>query len=136
MAKSTDIEVDLRVSEVFKMLLRNISRGDIVQHASERWGITDRQTDTLIKRAKERILEILNKDQEEWVAVLINKQFELYEEAFSNNQLEVCRKVLTDIATLKQVNGADKIEITDKSEAQKAVKNTDTSKLLKILSKK
>ena len=50
-AKATNAEMQRRVNEVALMLAEGATRPEIVQYASKKWGISERQTDTLIKRA-------------------------------------------------------------------------------------
>ena len=53
--KSTNAELNLRVTEVYGLLTRGCSRAQIIQHASDLWQVTDRQADTYIARARELI---------------------------------------------------------------------------------
>ena len=53
--KSTNAELNLRVTEVYGLLTRGCSRAQIIQHASDLWQVTDRQADTYIARAREMI---------------------------------------------------------------------------------
>ena len=45
MAKSTKIEVDMRVNRVARLLANGAVRSEIVQYAANEWGVSDRQTD-------------------------------------------------------------------------------------------
>jgi hypothetical protein len=53
--KSTNAEINLRITEVYGLLTRGCSRAQIIQHASDLWQVTDRQADTYIARARELI---------------------------------------------------------------------------------
>jgi len=53
--KSTHAEVDLRVTEVYGLLLKGYSRAQIIQFAADSWQVTERQADTYIARARLRI---------------------------------------------------------------------------------
>ena len=53
--KSTNAELNHRVTEVYGLLTRGCSRAQIIQHASDLWQVTDRQADTYIARARELI---------------------------------------------------------------------------------
>ena len=50
-AKATHAEMNKRIKEVAKMLADGATRPEIIQHASGKWSISERQTDNLIKRA-------------------------------------------------------------------------------------
>ena len=58
--KSTNAEIQLRISEVYGLLTRGFSRAKILRHAAERWDCSERQADTYIARAR----EVLEKDCE------------------------------------------------------------------------
>ena len=58
--KSTNAEMELRVKEVYGLLTRSYSRAQILRHAADTWGCSDRQADTYIARAR----QILEKDCE------------------------------------------------------------------------
>ena len=51
--KSTISEIDKRVNAVYELLLSGHSRTQIIQHASEKWEVCDRQAETYIKRARD-----------------------------------------------------------------------------------
>lgn len=53
--KATKAEMEARIQRVYEMLLSAESRPAIIQYAAEKWQISPRQTDTLIKRATEEI---------------------------------------------------------------------------------
>lgn len=54
MAKSTDAEMEQRVTEVYDLLLTGTSRPAILAHASK-WEVDARSVDTYIRRAKAEI---------------------------------------------------------------------------------
>jgi hypothetical protein len=53
--KSTNAEINLRVTEVYGLLTRGYSRSQILQHTSEVWGVSDRMGDHYIAKARELI---------------------------------------------------------------------------------
>ena len=55
MAKSTNSQVALRVNTIYGLLCDGKSRGEIVQFSAENWKLSIRQTDELIKRAREAL---------------------------------------------------------------------------------
>lgn len=128
--KSDNTTMELRVSEVFKLRLKNTPRAKIVQYASKKWKISDRQVDTLIKKASDRIREILVKDADEAISEMLYKQYELYEKCIARGEYETARKTLLDIIKLRGLENPTKQEIHIDD---KRVKDTDTATLLKIV---
>jgi len=53
--KSTNAEINLRVTEVYGLLTRGYSRKQILQHATEAWGVSDRMGDHYIAKARDLI---------------------------------------------------------------------------------
>lgn len=52
MAKSTDAEMEKRITAVYDLLLIGTSRAGIVQYAAEKWQVETRIVDTYIRRAR------------------------------------------------------------------------------------
>ncbi len=67
-ARSTKTETYHRVNAVYKALAENSSRGQIIQFCSEKWGVTERQADTYIARAREKLLEDCEMERPAWIA--------------------------------------------------------------------
>jgi len=57
MSKATKVEVQQRINEVYELLIGGASKGNIVRHAAEKWAVSERQTETYIKRANEHLAE-------------------------------------------------------------------------------
>ena len=55
MGRRTAAETAFRVNTVYGLLCDGKSRGEIVQFSTENWKLSTRQTDELIKRAREAI---------------------------------------------------------------------------------
>ena len=53
--KCTQAQMQQRVNQVIKMLLRSVSHKDIVRYAADKWGIKYRQTDAIISKANKYI---------------------------------------------------------------------------------
>jgi hypothetical protein len=61
--KSTALEVEDRVRDVFNLLLLGANRRKILQYASK-WGISDRQVDRYIGRANEEFKHTATRDRD------------------------------------------------------------------------
>jgi len=68
MAKSTKIEVNHRVNTCYKLLAEGLSRTQILQQATEQWGVTERQAETYLARARDKLMEDAEMERPAWVA--------------------------------------------------------------------
>jgi hypothetical protein len=67
--KCTKLEMARRVNRVAEMLVQVIPDRQILQYASETWGLGERQGRELLRRARERIKEDLNIEREDYVCM-------------------------------------------------------------------
>ena len=51
-AKSTNVEIDGRINQIYKLLLEGNSRTQILQYGAETWNLGTRQVEEYIKRAR------------------------------------------------------------------------------------
>ena len=58
--KSTSAEVETRINRVYDLLVAGASRAQVIQFATEKgkWDVTDRQIDTYIAKANQRLIEL------------------------------------------------------------------------------
>jgi hypothetical protein len=58
--KSTNAEIETRINKVYDLLVNGASRAQIIQYASDKakWEVTDRQIDTYISKANERLITL------------------------------------------------------------------------------
>ena len=82
--KSTIPEMDARINCVYDSLLKGLSKTQIVRHAADEWGISERQTETYIQRARD--LQRLDAELERpaWLAQAVAKLQELERRASEN----------------------------------------------------
>ena len=52
MAKSTNAEMEHRVSTVYGLFIKSYSRFEILQYAAEQWGVSERTADIYMQRAR------------------------------------------------------------------------------------
>lgn len=79
-ARSTKTETVHRVNAVYKLLAEGQSRGQIIQFCAEKWGVTERQADTYIARAREKLLEDCEMERPAWIAEALQR-LRTYEQA-------------------------------------------------------
>ena len=89
MARSTATETKFRVDAVYKLLADGWSRGQIVQFASDEWGVTDRQADTYIARAREILLADADMQRPAWLAEALSRLRNYEQQAAKRGQLSV-----------------------------------------------
>lgn len=111
MAKGTDIEVEARINTVYEMLLKAASRPFIIRYASEKWGITDRQTDEYIKRANVLIESESEHAREKMLSKCIARLEDLYRKNYTVEDFRECRNLIGDMRKLLGLDEAKKVQI-------------------------
>lgn len=123
--KSTNLEIEERVSQIFRWRLEGLQRHDILRNASELgWNVSDRQVDTYIGEAKARLVEFNKDTQEHDLAYLTSLHFENYKTAEPRDRTAILR----EIARLK---GLDEITIRVTERPLKEVSVDDLLEKLK-----
>jgi len=89
MAKSTKIEVNHRVNTVYKLLSEGQSRSQILQFSSDEWGITERQAETYLARAREKLLADAEMERPAWVAEALQRLRTYEQAAYKSRQNQV-----------------------------------------------
>ena len=89
MAKSTKIEVNHRVNTCYKLLAEGQSRTQILQFCSDQWGITERQAETYLARAREKLLEDAEMERPAWVAEALQRLRTYEQAAYKSRQNQV-----------------------------------------------
>ena len=80
MGRSTKVETEHRINAVYKLLAEGHSRAQVIQFCSEKWGVTDRQGDTYMARAREKLLEDCEMERPAWIAEALQR-LRTYEQA-------------------------------------------------------
>jgi len=99
--KCTDAEVEVRVTEIQKLLLNGFTRPYIVEMANRKWGIALRTTDEYIKRATENIKAINQTAREDNLALVTTNLWDLFRSCKEMGELGEARKAIMDIAKLR-----------------------------------
>lgn len=77
--KPTQAELSRRVNQVHQLLVAGISRATILQHASEKWGCSERTADDYMARARVRLEGGLSTDRASNLAIAIERMNSIYE---------------------------------------------------------
>ena len=91
--KATNAEIEQRVNEIYTLLLQSEPREKIVQDRSKKWGITHRQVDGYIAKAKARMSEDLEQDRQEHLNTAIAQRKDLYRQAYKAKKWFTCLQI-------------------------------------------
>jgi len=86
MGKSTKIEVNHRVNACYKLLAEGQSRSQILLFCSENWGVSERQGETYLSRAREKLLEDCEMERPAWIAEALQRLRTYEQAAFKEKQ--------------------------------------------------
>ena len=98
--KSTNAEVEQRVSEVQQWLLEGYTRAYILKYAAK-WGKSDSMVDQYISKATANIKEVNMWTLQDNLAMICSGLWEVFRKAKIDNNLSEQRQVLMSIAKLK-----------------------------------
>ena len=84
--RSTRATVQARVDQCYRWISECKGRPDILQLGSAQWGVTDRQIDDYIARAREQITKDWTIDRKEYVTQLSQKLEYVAKKSLESNQ--------------------------------------------------
>lgn len=113
--KATDAEVSRRIATIHKLLVAGASRTTILQYAVKTWDVSESMADKYIGRAKETILEQVDRDKDQNLALALERMQEIYQECKSAKnykgaitaQVEINKLLGLYAPTKQEVTGAD-----------------------------
>ena len=85
--KCNNTESDQRVNAVYSLLLRAHSRRQIIQFASENWGVGERQADAYIARARQLLALDAELARPQWLEAALARLQEYERRASDKEQL-------------------------------------------------
>jgi len=89
MGRSTKVEKNFRVDTVYKLLSEGNSRGQILQFAANQWNVSDRQVDTYIAEARDKLLADCELERPAWVAEALQRLRTYEQAAYKSRQNQV-----------------------------------------------
>jgi len=101
--KSTNTDILLRVQTVYGWLTEGNSRSTIVSKGSELWGITDRQVDNYIAKAREMLEQDSNMSRQAFLAEALGnlRRLQAAAEKKGNQQTALnCLRLASELAGL------------------------------------
>lgn len=109
--KSTNAEIELRISTISEMVVKGYTRDKIIRYASAEWKVSERTTDTYLKKAWDKIHKSTNYDLKQEVTLQRARFEDLYSKNYNIQDYRECRQVLDSLAKLLGVNKPDQHEI-------------------------
>lgn len=107
-----DAEILQRVNDVYKLLVRGASRSEIVQYSSKEWGITDRQADTYMKRARAYFNQRIQVERDQELGQALERYEMLFQRAFKVQDYKTCIQAQ---ARIDKIMGLEQNNITVKT---------------------
>ncbi len=129
--KSTNAEIELRITEIHRLLLDGYSRSEILQYPSVKaWKITARQVDTYISEANKIIQETSQADRSGYAALITKNYWNLFRAAKASDNLQEAHKILNSIAKIKGLDQQTINHFVNDSRELSAMTDDDLDKLL------
>jgi hypothetical protein len=126
--KATHAEIQIRINTIFDMVVKGISRKNIVRYCAENFKIESRQVDEYLSRVYDEIKETYSKEDKE---KLISKQMaqldDLYLKSYNNEDYRECRSIIESRSKLLGLNAPDKTDVTSNG---KEISNALTPELV------
>lgn len=102
--KSTKVEVEYRTNRVARLLSNGAVRSEVVQYASNEWGVSARTADDYIARAREVLKADWDIDRRTFTAELLSQLASLQKEARKNgNQSHVALGCINTMAKIAHI---------------------------------
>ena len=99
--KAEKAEIDQRVTEIYSLIISCYSREKICQYGSKKWGISYRQIDRLIQRARSRMMEITAIKREEAFAEELELRREIIRKAMDDKKYQTALQAADSRAKLR-----------------------------------
>lgn len=111
MAKSTDAEMERRVTEVHRLLLTGSTRAEIVRYAANAWLVESRIVDTYIARARRLIRAQANIDRASELGQARSRLNLLFSEAYFVGDLRTALAVQKELNALGGLYPPEEVEV-------------------------
>lgn len=84
--RTSAVEVEHRTNAIYKLLSQGYSRGQVLQFCAEKWGVSDRQSDNYMQRAREKLLADCEMERPAWIAEALQRLRTYEQAAFKEKQ--------------------------------------------------
>ena len=112
MAKAAKAEIERRIDEIEQFMVSGLPRGAIVMACSARWGISSRQVDSYLSRARERLRSGAAFDRHLEVGRAIARYDTLYAKALADRNWRLAMQVERSRAQLLGLNAPTELHHT------------------------
>ena len=105
--KSTSVEMEARISAVYRMLLSGMRRQEIIQYVADKtdWGVCERTLDTYMERARLDIAEVTAEERQTALGMAYKRLDTLYYKSLLINDYK------TALAVQKEINDINGIKV-------------------------
>ena len=87
MNKQAAAEVERRVDQLARLLISGARTSECVRHSTETWGVTRRQSETYIARARKLIRDDMSMERQDFLAQKLALMDDVSKKALNSNQL-------------------------------------------------
>jgi hypothetical protein len=100
--KSTNIEVENRVNEIFTALTKGISSVEMFQYVSEKftWNVTSRQIYNYVQEANKKYTELAEKNKDVEFGKAVSRLTLLFEKSLKVQDYKTCLAIQKEINTM------------------------------------
>ena len=127
--KATDSEVKIRLSLIYDMIVKGMSRKYIVRYCAEKWGLASRQVDVYLKRV---YAEIKTTYGDSYKKNILSKQLaqldDLYVKNYTKKDYRECRVIIESKSKLLGLNEPEKLNLNTTFDITKLYKGNDNDR--------
>ena len=110
--KATNTEMQTRVAEVFKLLLKGLNRPEVLQYAANTWGVSERTADNYIARARKEYVKHVDNDRARNFAMMQHRLEDLYKRTMKLQDYKTSLAILKEYGSLLDLYPAKRQELT------------------------
>jgi hypothetical protein len=112
MSKGTDIDIAKRKKELFEMVIRGVSKKNIIRYTAEKYNIKERQTESYLAEIHEEIKDIFKAEKQAILSKYVVMMQDLYRRNYLAEDYKECRNILNDISDRLVGKAKSSIDIT------------------------
>lgn len=105
-------EVAARVTEVYRLIVRGLSRTEIIQKASDDWSVSERMADEYIARARVYLKEHTERDRDANYSLAVHRLEDLYKRTMKLQDYKTALGVQKELSELQGIYPPKRVENT------------------------
>lgn len=109
---ANNAEVEARVAEVCRLMVRGLSRVEIIQKASDDWQVSERTTDTYIARARAYLKEQIDRDRDANFAMAVHRYEDLFKRTMKLQDYKTALSVQKELSAIQNLYPPSRVENT------------------------